>query len=342
MHDKNVLVLGGGAAGLSAALDLTGLGVGVELVEKSAVLGGHARNFTCKAADKCVKCGACVVEEKLKDVLQHPDIRVLTNSRVQKITKSDGRFSVMLKKKSEDPDKGNRLWSREADAIILATGFSAFNPEQKPYGYNIFDNVITSLELERMLRQDSRVSRPSDSKAPGKIAFIQCVGSRDAKLGHLWCSKICCGSALRMSGLIRTRQPETEITFFYIDVQTSGKDFQDFYEKSQSDIRMIRAIPGDIFKTEDDRLQVTFFDNAAHKNVEEIFDLVVLSVGILPGEDTKELAGLLSLKIADSGFAEFSGEGVFTAGAAQGPMSIAESVASAGHAALETVKYLGI
>ncbi|OQY60427.1 MAG: hypothetical protein B6245_01595 [Desulfobacteraceae bacterium 4572_88] len=337
MPDKNVLVIGGGVAGLSAAIDLARLGVGVELVEKADALGGHARQFSCKATEKCVRCGACVVEEKLRDALEHSNISVSLNSEIQKLTKSGGRFSAELQKK----DGESR--TSETDAIILATGFRAFDPEnKKPYGYKLFDNVITNLELERMLREKSIVSRPSDQQMPKKIAFVQCVGSRDSKLGNLWCSKICCGSALRMARLIKMRQPETEITFFHIDVQTFGRDFQTFYEAAQNEVRMVRAIPGDVFKTDDDGLKVSCFDNSAQENVDEIFDLLVLSVGITPGRDTKNLSALLNLKTTDTGFFEASQEGIFTAGAALGPMSIAEAVASAGYAACEALNYLDI
>jgi heterodisulfide reductase subunit A len=175
------------------------------------------------------------------------------------------------------------------------------------------------------------------------------VGSRDAKLNHLWCSKICCGSALRVAGLIKARQPESEISFFYIDVQTFGRDFVPFYRRVQEDVRMIRAIPGDIFETPEGQLRVNYITAESHETIEEIFDCVVLSVGLQPCKENPEIAGQLNLKLGDSGFvipSETNGEaadvGVFSAGAVGGPMGIADSIASAGETSLKILKYMEV
>ena len=404
------MVIGSGVAGLSAALELTQSGISVEIIEKSDFAGGHAIRLACKATDQCVKCGACVVEEKLDRAVRNSGIRILTGSRIESISKSE-RYAICLNQKPKYinaqkctacgvclhqcpqegaiiqgvsrnhspffainekeclyladqsccrcqeacPEKAIALDARadrvvcEADAIVLATGFETFNPQNKPYGYGVFKNVVTNMELEDILRREGQAIRPSDGQPARKIAFVQCVGSRDAKLNHLWCSKICCGSALRMGGLINARQPESEISFFYIDVQTFGRDFVPFYRRVQEEVRMIRAIPGDIFETPEGQLRVTYITAETHETIEEIFDCVVLSVGLQPCKENLEVVRQLNLKLADSGFVnpseiedEASDTGVFSAGAVGGPMSIAESIASAGEASLKILKYLEV
>lgn len=340
MPEKNVLIIGGGIAGLTAAGELAKLDYRVDLIEKEAVLGGYSRQFTCKATDECVKCGACIVEEKIDAAVSHPGIRLHLKTTILEI-KKDQRFSVTLL------DREGSENTCKADAIIIATGFQPFNPENKPYGYKVFDDVITNLDLEKMLRQEGSIARPSDGIFPEKLAFIQCVGSRDASLNHLWCSKVCCASALRMANLILSKNGGTHITFFYIDVQTFGRKFQSYYDGVKDNVRMIRAIPGDIFITDEARLKLTYFPVDEEVQKEEEFDMVILSIGITPGVDNKMVAEKIGVKSTDTGFWDNLDDcsmtpvkGIFAAGAASGPKSIAESVADAGRSAFEVVKYL--
>ena len=409
MADINVLIIGGGVAGLSAAVELADLNLHVELVEKSNFLGGHAIGYACKAIhNTCVKCGACKVEEKLQSAVSHPNIKVWTGSQVQNISKNHG-FTASIRQEplvidrekctncglcldrcpidrailqgfsknnhpfysinkenclyfkdrsctickdncpetAIDPDRKASEHTIEADAVLIAIGFQPFNPKDKPYGYGRFKNVVTGLDLERMIKRTGCVKKPSDNKTPEQIAFVQCVGSRDAKLNHLWCSKVCCGSALRMARLIKERQPETKITFFYMDVQNFGKDFEQFYRETRENIRMIRAIPGDFYEMDDQRLKVNFVNNLTHETMEELFDLVVLSVGITPMEDIGTMSRMFKIGPDEFGFLKTDGKeilvfknGVFTAGTVQGPMSISETIAGAGSAVWKIVKYL--
>ncbi len=333
---KQVLVVGGGISGLSAALDLARLGVAVVLAENSGVLGGHAAQLSCKAAERCVACGACMVEEKIRQATAEPNIRILLNAGIDKIERQK-RFEVTLKQDRE-------MLHIAADAVLMASGFAPFDPANKPYGYGRFENVMTTLELDRMLRRIGAVKRPSDAKMPGNMAFIQCVGSRDSSIGHLWCSKICCGTALRAARCIQNRQPGMEPTFFYIDVQNFGKNFQTYYADTQQQVRMIRSIPADVLKTADDRLKLSYFDPDTQAYQEAVFDMVILSIGLMPSESTRNLAAMLNIGMDGLAYARKTPiplpDGVFAAGAALEPMSIAESVLSAGRAACDIFHYL--
>lgn len=331
-----VLVIGGGISGLTAAVDLARLGMHVTLVEHAAGLGGHAAHFSCKAAERCVACGACMVEEKIQAVTANDAIEVLLNTRIEKIDRPS-RFDITLSQ-----DGRQRLVS--ADAVLLATGFTPFHPVNKPYGYGRFENVMTNLELDQMMRRHGAVKRPSDNASPENMAFIQCVGSRDSTLGHLWCSKICCGAALRMARCIQHRQPESKATFFYIDVQNFGKHFQAYYDNTRQKVRMIRSIPADMIRTADDKLKLSYFDPDTRGYQEAVFDMVVLSIGMMPSESTRNLAAMLNIDLRHCSYEQKPGiplpDGVFIAGTALSPMSIADAARSAGTAAGDMYQYL--
>ncbi|MFH0994024.1 MAG: FAD-dependent oxidoreductase [Pseudomonadota bacterium] len=333
---KQIMVVGGGISGLCAAVDLARLGVAVVLVENTGSLGGHAAQLSCKATDRCVACGACMVAEKIRRATDDANIRVYLNAGIDKVDRQT-RFEVTLK-------QDRQIQRIKVDAVLMASGFAPFDPANKPYGYGRFENVMTTLELDRMLRKSGTVKRPSDAQFPRNMAFIQCVGSRDATLGHLWCSKICCGAALRMARCIQSRQPGVEATFFYIDVQNFGKNFQTYYADTQQQVRMIRSIPADVIKTADDRLKLSYFDPDTQAYREAVFDMAILSIGLMPSESTRNLAAMLNIDWAGFGYARKETvalpDGVFAAGAALEPMSIAESVLSAGKAAGDIFHYL--
>ena len=192
------------------------------------------------------------------------------------------------------------------------------------------------------MRRGGPVTRCSDGAIAEKVAFVLCVGSRDAALGHLWCSRVCCASALRMAALIRHRRPETEITVFYIDIQTFGKDFDDAYNRACAQFSMVRTMPAEIRVTGDDRLRVSYFDKPADQSLEADFDLLVLAVGMIPGPDTARLSALLGAATAETGFFPDRAKmaGVFCAGSAKGPMGIADAVADADRTVWDVVQYL--
>jgi heterodisulfide reductase subunit A len=240
----------------------------------------------------------------------------------------------------------------DVDAVVLASGFQPFDAEIKgTYGYKKFPNVITGLDLECIMREQGAVVRPSDGKTAQKIAFIQCVGSRDERLGNLWCSQVCCPYALRMAEKSKHKNADAQITVFYMDIQNVGKDYAGFYEKCKTDFRFVRNIPVDIFPMENGSLSMRYMNEEDGLCINEEFDLVVLSVGIMPGPDNSNLSDLFGVGLNEDGF--FAGidklnststlnDGIFLAGTVAGPKSIAASKAHAGQAASEVIKHLGV
>lgn len=388
-ESNKVLVIGGGIAGLTAAWELAGLGAEVALVEKADFLGGHAIQYACKAADECRQCGACAVEKMLKNVVDEPAIDVHLCTEVDAIEKN-GDFTVRLKRcdptrtsgnctagYSDDPAgcsavKGYSLNnarfyrtdgrlnpetvanadSLKVGAVVVATGFTPFDPRLKStYRYGELKNVISGMDLERGKRAFGKVLRPSDGRAPKKVAFIQCVGSRDERLGHLWCSHVCCPYALRTAQAMRYKDPDLDITIFYMDIQNTGNDFPAFYRLCKDQMTFVRNIPVDMYQTDDDRVRTRFMAaDGASEAIEDVFDLVVLSVGIMPSDDNAILAEILGTPLDGDGFfacadslnRAVSGQaGVFLAGTATGPKTIAESIVHAGQSAGEVMKYLG-
>ena len=261
-------------------------------------------------------------------------------------------------------------------AVIVASGFKPFDPAIKStYGYGKFPNVISGLDLERNKRENGALLRPSDGQEAKKIAFIQCVGSRDERLGNLWCSRVCCPYALRTAKAVKHQLPEAEITIFYMDIQSFGKEFPTFYESCQEELQFVRTIPVDVFPAANDDLSIRFLDEDGSSAIDNsdsdqdkaedeetaavaadglavynTFDLLVLSVGITPNPDNSDLAELLQLGLDQDGFFSVpekqdavgtSQPGIFVAGTARQPQNIEASIAQANQAAHEAVKYLG-
>ncbi|MCP3923310.1 MAG: CoB--CoM heterodisulfide reductase iron-sulfur subunit A family protein [Desulfobacterales bacterium] len=381
---KKVMVIGGGIAGLTTAYELSLFGVHVDLIEKSCFLGGHAIGYSCKAAEECVQCGACSVEDMLKKVVEQDNIDVhlsteitsVQNGKTHKVTLSkselseDDKESALLRGFSINNKPLNVIINKETcgsipegsvdyselgfegeievDAVVLATGFSAFDASIKSQlSYKEFDNVINGLELEQIKRETGKLLRPSDGKQAKKIAFIQCVGSRDERLGNLWCSQVCCSYALKTARSLKYKDQELDVTVFYMDIQNTGRDFPVFYEKCKDDIKFLRTIPADIYPAENDDLLIRYMVEEDGNPANETYDLVALSVGIMPGDDNEKISKLLGTGLDSDGFITNGGagtdqEGVFVTGTATGPANISTVIAQSDQAACEVLKYLGV
>ncbi len=239
----------------------------------------------------------------------------------------------------------------EVGTIIVATGFDLFDAKRKPeYGYGRYENVITGMEFERLINASGptggKLVRPSDGKEPHRIGFVLCVGSRDAKVGNNYCSRVCCMYSIKNARLYKEKHPETDIYIFYMDIRAFGKGYEEFYRQAQEEygIRFIRGRPGEIVedpKTKNPVVRVE--DTLLGEPLEVELDLVVLATGMEPTRDSDQVQKLLRLsRTADGFFAEAHpklrpvdtlNDGVYLAGTCQGPKDIPDTVAQASAAA---------
>ncbi|MBO6105964.1 MAG: CoB--CoM heterodisulfide reductase iron-sulfur subunit A family protein [Methanobrevibacter sp.] len=234
--------------------------------------------------------------------------------------------------------------------IIAATGYDPYDPTEKyEYGYGRYTNVITAMEIERMINASGptggHVQKPSDGKEPKRVAFIHCVGSRDEQIGKSYCSRVCCMYSMKNAQLCIDHEPDTEVTCYYMDIRSFGKGFEEFYKTSQEKygIEFIRGRPAEILENDDLTLTVRAEDTLLGKVTEYTYDLVVLSVGLEPPKGSNELRQTLGLSRTSDGFymeahpklrpVDTLTDGVYIAGVAQGPKDIPDAVAQGSAAA---------
>ncbi len=252
--------------------------------------------------------------------------------------------------KAIDFKQKNREIELNAGAIVVATGFDEYNPAPKTeYGYGRHDNVITQFQLARLLDIDGptkgRLLRPSDGKEPGRVAMIQCVGSRDENANG-YCSSVCCMYALKHAQIIKEMLlPDTEVYICYIDMRTAGKGFEEYYKRTREiGVNFIQGRPAEVIEDEKTKnliLNVEDPDIGALLKLE--MDLVVLSSATVPSKGTREMAGILGINLDENGFfkevhpklrpVETNVRGIYICGSAQGPKDIPDSIVQAKAAA---------
>jgi len=249
-------------------------------------------------------------------------------------------------------DQEDEVVDIEAGAVILASGGEIMPPELKEeLGYGRYPNVVSSLQFERLLSASGphmgTVLRPSDLTPPKKIAFIQCVGSREIE--HNYCSSVCCMYATKEAVIVKEHAPDTECTIFYIDLRAFGKGFEAYYNRAKElGVKYIRCRPSFIKEVPATRNLVIRYQEEDGQIATDEFDLVILSVGLRPTPEVAELARMFDIDLNEHGFAstkefsptESSRQGVYVAGLFSGPKDIPESVMEASAAASKVMGFL--
>jgi heterodisulfide reductase subunit A len=241
----------------------------------------------------------------------------------------------------------------DTSTILLATGFETTPKDAKEeYGAGKLENVVDALFMERLLAPTGpygHVIRPSDGKEPDSIAYVQCAGSRDKTLGVEYCSRVCCMYAIKQAQLLSGALPLVDVTIYYMDIRTFGKGYEQFYQNAEAmGIEFVKGKVASI-KEDDDKNPIVRVESVdvPTRIFERTHDLVVLSVGMLPGDNPKPLYGVPT---AEDGFVEIPSPnispcvtarpGIFVTGTAAGPMDIVDSIVMAGSAAAEASAYL--
>ena len=262
-----------------------------------------------------------------------------------------GKCADVCEKECIDFDMKEEVVEFDVGAVIVATGMETYDPtEMDEYGYTRHENVITSMEFERLISAggptEGHFIRPTDQQTPKRIAFIQCVGSRShSETGNPYCSNICCMNTIKDSLLLKDHYKDIDISVFYMDIRAFGKGFEDLYVRSmQAGVKYIRGLPGEIFEDpETNNLTLVAEDTVTNSINEYEFDMVVLSVGVIPRHDSDAVQKLLTLSRTEDGFfmeshpklkpVDAPTGGVFFAGCVEFPKDVKDSVTQASAAA---------
>ncbi len=335
---KHVVVIGGGTAGCTAAGLMAREGHRITMVEKDNVTGGKINNWYQLFPDR--RRGR-EVTEYLEGEIDNPMISVMTGTEAKKIIKHHGKFAVSTTKGDLE----------EADAILFSTGFDLFDARRKEeYGYGIYNNVITSVELEKMFHEHKIVT--AAGKPPRRVVVVHCVGSRDEKVGNFHCSKVCCVTAVKQAIEIREHLPQTEVFCFYMDMRMFGPYYEELYRESQEKwgVNYIRGRVSEATENIDGRLVIKAEDTLSGRPLKMETDMMVLMVGMensASGVETGKIAGLSTgvngfFSVADNHYGNNISEvdGLYYAGTCTAPMNITDTISHARAAAAGIIEYL--
>ncbi len=322
----SALVIGGGIAGMTAAMCLARQGFDVHLVEKEAELGGMLRHL--HKLQPTERDASEVLREAITPVKANTNIHIHLSSLVKEVKGFIGNFDVTLQK-----NDSNELEQIKVGTIIVATGADVFEPVGM-YGYKENENVMTQLEFEHFLKK-------GELKEPKKVVMIQCVGARE-KTGRTYCSRICCKVALNNALLLKELYPDIEVSVLFRDLQTYG-EYEDFYREARANfINFIRYDPDrppKVASDPDGKLTVTVYDAYLGTDIAIDSDLVVLSTPLVQHEDGRKLSPILKVPLGTDGFffeahpklrpIDFTSEAIYVCGTAHGPKNVTESIVQA-------------
>ncbi len=274
---KDILVIGGGVSGMSAAISAADAGYNVVLVEKSPALGGWASKFkwVFPSEPPYEKPTAPPTGEMIKAVEDHPKIKVYLSSKVSKTSGQPGQFDVSIK--TESGTEKIRIGS-----IVQATGWKPYDPNRlEKYGYGKFKNVVTNVELEEMV-SNGGIARKSDGKAPKSVAIIHCAGSRDKEFLP-YCSAVCCRAALKQALYIREQIPDADVFLLYKDIRSPGV-YEQFYAAVQQNegIFLTKGEVVDVAEKDSDHLTVQLDETLLGESITVEADMLVLAAGMVP------------------------------------------------------------
>ncbi len=338
MSDHNngqVVIVGGGIAGLATAKLLSENNFHFAIVERSYKLGGHTKDWACMATDNCNRCHSCAVFDYEEFVTSSPHGEILLRHELFSVTRStSGISSVGIRCIDSGAER-----ELPVTALVLAVGFEPFDPIEKGFwGYGTFEGVMTLSDLNRLMRLDDlNTIRPGNGD-PLNLAFFQCVGSRDKTIGADYCSQYCCAAAIRAALRTIHQYPDSKITIFYIDLQIAGKTAQALIDKAQEKgVRFLQGVPGEIQPVQDGGLQV--ISEKDGQNVVERFDRIVLSIGQRPSSSTIAISGITEAPLNEFGFFQTRSQfdpvrsplnGLYIAGSCSGPANIPDVAMNAG------------
>lgn len=335
---KHIVVIGAGPAGLETSANLGRMGFNVTLVEKEETTGGHLKKW--HALFPALLPGT----EALAAIRQglNGNVKIQTGTKVTGLEAVNDYFTV----------SGHNGWQQKADAVVLTTGFRLFDAHRKEeYGYGIYENVITSADLEEMFASGNEILN-RHGKKPERIGMVHCVGSRDEKVDNLHCSKVCCITAVKQAIELKQQLPDAEIFCFYMDLRMFGRHYEELYKEAQEkyNIQFIRGRLSESTEDKDGNIVVKVEDTLLGKPLRVKVGLLVLMVGMEPRNETRHLTDALGIKAVSDRFVQPVDEilnpnhtgipGLFVAGACSGPKSVSDTLADSRSAALAVAGYL--